>query len=185
MKYLKYFESISASQAQKEINDNKEDIIRVLLKYYHEYNDNLTNRIDEFIWSTDMGDDEVDLNCIRTLVDNMAESWGRTIMDFVEVYYDCRGVINAESRDMIQDLNDIFADYDSMGTFKIKKSSDRKDSRYIIDIHIEDILKKIDFIEIINRVEQLTEFRNISYQGSNNHMTIEFHNDYVVGFDED
>lgn len=186
MKYIKYFES---SNQQKNLEKYWDDIIRVLSKYSNEYNDSISHRISELLWSysseaSDRMDDigKIDEECIRMLLNDVSGTWGRSINDILETYYDCLPNIASHSDDVVSDLKDIFADYDINGKYTISKSSDRNDERYIIDINMKDVLLNLDFHEVINRVKSIIGIENINYSGSQDHIKLEFYREIT---DED
>lgn len=179
MRYLKYFESNSH---QKKLEEYWDDIIKVLSKYSNEYDDTLSHRITELIWSysgeaadrmEEIG--KIDEECIRILLNDVLGPSSRPINDVLETYYDCLPYIKSHSDDIVSDLNDIFADYDFKGRYTINKSSDKGDERYIIDIYMNDVLINMDFQEVINRVKSIIGIENINYSGNQDHIKLEFY----------
>lgn len=190
MRYLKYFESKETPESL--MIEYKDDIIDVLSRYYINYEDNLTSELEEIVW--DCGEEvserfdntgTIDSECIRMVIDNLYGSWSKNIQKLLDLYYDCRGVMKAESGDIIQDIKEIFADYEFIGKVKVAKSSNRNDDRYIIDIDSVDVLIKLDFNEIINKVKNITGLENIEYQGSKDSIRLEFYKEHESTDDED
>ena len=65
MKYLKLFESTTNRQKKlsddiKELKENREDIANVLIYYYDNFFDNITNEIAEFVYNWGRGEDVAD-----------------------------------------------------------------------------------------------------------------------------
>lgn len=180
MKYLKHFESKETPESL--MLEYKDDIIDVLSRYYSNYEDELTSQLEEIIWDcgqevSDRLDNNgtIDSETIRMAIDSLEGSWSRSIQKLLDLYYDCRGVMKAEKGDLIQDIREIFADYEFIGKVKVGKSSNRNDDRYIIDINSDDVLLKLDFSEIINRVKSITGLENIDYQGTKDSIRMEFY----------
>jgi len=180
MKYLKHFESKETPESL--MLEYKDDIIDVLSRYYSNYEDELTSQLEEIIWDcgqevSDRLDNTgtIDSETIRMAIDSLEGSWSRSIQKLLDLYYDCRGVMKAEKGDIIQDIREIFADYEFIGKVKVGKSSNRNDDRYIIDINSDDVLLKLDFNEIINRVKSITGLENIDYQGTKDSIRMEFY----------
>lgn len=190
MRYLKRFESSNSHYtSQEKLEEYSDDIIKVLSKYSNEFNDSLSHKITELIWSysgsaadrmEDIGG--IDEECIRMLLNdvlgsNLKPINLRPINDVLETYYDCLSHIKSNSDDIIYDMKDIFADYDFNGNYTISRSSDKGDERYIIDIYMNDVLINIDFKEVIDRVKSIIGIENINYSGNQNHIKLEFFRD--------
>jgi len=190
MRYLKYFEAAKERPEDRMI-EYQDDIIDVLSKYHDQYDDSLSKQIDEIIWdsedATNRFDEigKIDDECIRILINDLKGSWDRNINKLLDVYYDCRGVIKSEKGNIMQDLKEIFNDYEFVGKVRTSKSSDRGDDRYVVNIESDDILLKLDFNEIINRVKQITGLENISYSGTKDSISIEFYKELEKSEDED
>lgn len=186
MKYIKYFE---ARNFHEEVETDKEDIIKILTQYVKDYSDYLTTKLYELMWSVSAEasdrEDEfgMDGECVRMIVNDVFNQ--RDCETLLNIYYDMNGILNGGGPEVIQDLNDIFADYNFNKEVKISRSSDRGDERYVIDINSKDIILKIDFIEIINRVKQLTGIEDVSYDGTKDHITLEFYRKAVKSDDNE
>lgn len=189
MKYLKHFES--RQRPESLMIEYQDDIINVLSKYHERYDDNLTQQIDELLWECEEASERydeigtIDSECIRIIIENLKGAWDRHIQKLLDIYYDCRGVIKSESSDLMQDIKDIFADYEFIGKVNVRKSADRGDDRYVIDLNADDVLLKLDFNEVISRIKQITGLENISYNGTKDSIRIEFYKDYENSDDDD
>ncbi len=188
MKYLKHFESKETPEDL--MVEYQDDIINVLSTYYNKYDDNLTQQIDELLWNCEEANERnddiggIDAECIRIIIDDLKGTWDRNINKMLDIYYDCRAILKSEKGDLMQDIKEIFADYEFVGKVRVKKSADRGDDRYTIDIDAQDVLLKLDFNEIINRVKDITGLEKISYQGSKDSIKLEFYKEYESS-DED
>lgn len=186
MKYIKYFENNSISYL-KDLQDQKDDIIKILTKYCKDYaDDKLHHEIESLLWeysdTSDRYEDvgEIDGECIRLLVDNLLESSERRIGHFLDVYYDCSHIINKHKESLFDQLEEIFADYKDEGmSVKIAKSSEWGDDRYVVNIHVGDndeVLTKISFSEVINRAKDIG-LTNLEFSGNNIWIRLEFSRD--------
>ena len=58
------------------------------------------------------------------------------------------------------------------------KSADKYDNRYIVEIKQDDILKTLDFNEIMGRLDDLVGLPQINYSGNNHFIKFEFFESY-------
>lgn len=186
MKYIKYFESISHS---KDLQEYRDDVIKVLTKYCKEHDDKLSYELEKLMWEFSDTDDRynsigvIDEECIRMLIDNALENstgWNdKLVGQLLDIYYDCRSSNTEES--LIDQIEEIFADYKDEGMIvKVSKSSDKGDDRYVISINTGDdieILTKISFGEVINRIKDIG-LPHLNFIGTNNHIRLEFWKEY-------
>jgi hypothetical protein len=180
MKYLKYFESV-----ESEIENDKDNIIKVLFKYGEEYNDALTGEIDELIWESNEAGrrvDEVgsiDEECVRMMVNHILSfGWIKLKHKLLDIYYECSGILESEPKeDVIRDLKDIFQEYSDMGAkVEITKSSGKSNKiEYNVSIFNVEVLRKLDFSEILDRVEGITGIDNVLYKGGNDYIILTFY----------
>jgi len=192
MRYLKKFNESSYHDNMKEISSNKEDIISTLSKYCKEYDDGNVSSLIELMWgaSADAADrydmlEEIDEECIRMIIDDIIGSpYTNNVQSLLNIYYDCSGVRDGDQKTIIEDLHDIFIDYNFDKKLRIYKSADHNDNRYVVEINESNIITKIDFIELINRVKDVTAFEKMSYSGSTDHIKIEFYKPLVGSQEE-
>jgi len=186
MKYIKYFEDNSISYL-KDLQDQKDDVIKILTKYCKDYaDDKLHHEIESLLWdysdTSDIYDETgvISEECIRLLVDNLLESSDRQIGHFLDIYYDCSHIINKHKESLFDQLEEIFADYKDEGmSIKIAKSSEKGDDRYVVNIQVgdnEEVLTKISFNEVINRVKDIG-LPNLEFAGNNIWIKLSFWRD--------
>lgn len=184
MKYLKPFFESSRRTMYNEMRENRDEIIKVLTKYCDLYLDSNTERLWEFAW--DISDefitqDEIDSadkmnnRIITAIVDDLiSHNSERASRSLMELYYDCNYALGKNSDDVVDNIRDIFSEYldDKKATFY--KTSDRHDNRYVVEIKQDNILKSLDFNEIMGRIEQFVGLEQINYSGNNHFIKFEF-----------
>jgi hypothetical protein len=178
MRYLKYFES-KENTPLEELNQDFEDIVKVLTKYYKTHNDHICSEIEEIIWNTSAGDelDETGVvteDLMRQALEDYKSASNRDITKLLDTYYDCYIYVKNLNEDLTESIEEIFYEYtDSVNDHRISKTSHEHDDRYTIYIPKKNILLNINFNEIIKRMEDLG-FIDYLVKASNEHISIEF-----------
>jgi hypothetical protein len=183
MKFLKKFEAKSEDSKEKLI-EYADDIVKVITTYYSTHTGDLCDQIDEILWNTS----NVDLHgwendgvlteeMMREVVEDYKGAWSREIEKLLDVYYDCRHFVKHVNKDLVEDIKEVFLEYSDMGKVEVSKTSRLNDDRYSVKIYIKDILFKINFEEILDRIKELG-FEHYSIECVKNgyieSMTIEF-----------
>ena len=182
MRYLKYFESRETSQ--EKLIEYADDIVKVITTYYSTHTGDLCDQIDEILWNTS----NVDLDgwendgvlteeMMRGVVEDYKGAWSREIEKLLDVYYDCRHFVKHVNKDLVEDIKEVFLEYSDMGQVEVSKTSRLNDDRYSVNMYIKDILFKINFEEVLDRIKELG-FEHYSIEcvknGYTESMTIEF-----------
>jgi hypothetical protein len=186
MKYLKpFFESFSYID---ELSEHRDDVIRVFTEYSELYIDSNTERLWEFAWditSDDITEEEIEsadkmTNRIVTAIvdDIISHNNERSSRSLMELYYDCNYALGKNSIDVVDNIRDIFAEYLDDKKASFYKSSDKYDNRYIVEIKQDDILKTLDFNEIMGRIDDLVGLPQVNYSGNNHFIKFEFFESY-------
>jgi|694.fasta_scaffold54553_6 hypothetical protein len=183
MKFLKKFEAKSEDSKEKLI-EYADDIVKVITTYYSTHTGDLCDQIDEILWNTS----NVDLDgwendgvlteeMMREVVEDYKGAWSREIEKLLDVYYDCRHFVKHVNKDLVEDIKEVFLEYSDMGKVEVSKTSRLNDDRYSVKIYIKDILFKINFEEVLDRIKELG-FEHYSIECVKNgyieSMTIEF-----------
>jgi hypothetical protein len=183
MKFLKKFEAKSEDPKEKLI-EYADDIVKVITTYYSTHTGDLCDQIDEILWNTS----NVDLHgwendgvlteeMMREVVEDYKGAWSREIEKLLDVYYDCRHFVKHVNKDLVEDIKEVFLEYSDMGKVEVSKTSRLNDDRYSVKIYIKDILFKINFEEVLDRIKELG-FEHYSIECVKNgyieSMTIEF-----------
>ena len=182
MRYLKYFESRETSQELLDKYDD--DIVKVITTYYSTHTGDLCDQIDEILWNTS----NVDLDgwendgvlteeMMRVVVEDYKGASNRLIDNLLNVYYDCRYFVKHISKDLVEDIKEVFLDYSDMGQVEVSKTSKFNDDRYSVMIRMKDIFFQINFEEVFGRIKDLgfeSYAVNGVKNGSSENMTIEF-----------
>ena len=161
MKFLKKFEAKSEDSKEKLI-EYADDIVKVITTYYSTHTGDLCEQIDEILWNTS----NVDLDgwendgvlteeMMRGVVEDYKGSWDREIEKLLDVYYDCRHFVKHVNKDLVEDIKEVFLEYSDMGKVEVSKTSRLNDDRYSVTIYIKDILFKINFEEVLDRIKEL------------------------------
>ena len=186
MKYLKpFFESHSYSA---ELKEDRDEVIKVLTQYCDLYSDSNTERLWEFAWNVSnefITQDEIDSadkinnHIVTAIVDDLiSHNSERASMSLMELYYDCNYALGKNSDEIVDNIRDIFSEYldDKKATFY--KTSDKYDNRYIVEISLDNILKVLDFNQIMGRIEQFVGLEQVKYSGDNHFIKFEFFESY-------
>ncbi len=182
MRYLKYFE---AKETPQELLDKyADDIVKVIITYYATHTGDLCDQIDEILWNSS----NVDLDgwendgvlteeMMRGVVEDYKGASNRLIDNLLNVYYDCRYFVKHISKDLVEDIKEVFLEYADMGKVEVSKTSRLNDDRYSIVITMKDVFLHINFQEVFDRIKDLG-FEHYSVNGIKNgyveSMTIEF-----------
>lgn len=161
MKFLKKFEAKSEDSKEKLI-EYADDIVKVITTYYANHTGDLCDQIDEILWNTS----NVDLDgwendgvlteeMMREVVEDYKGAWSREIEKLLDVYYDCRHFVKHVNKDLVEDIKEVFLEYSDMGKVEVSKTSRLNDDRYSVKIYIKDILFKINFEEVLDRIKEL------------------------------
>jgi hypothetical protein len=183
MKFLKKFEAKSEDSKEKLI-EYADDIVKVITTYYSTHTGDLCDQIDEILWNTS----NVDLDgwendgvlteeMMREVVEDYKGAWSREIEKLLDVYYDCRHFVKHVNKDLVEDIKEVFLEYSDMGKVEVSKTSRLNDDRYSVKIYIKDILFKINFEEVLDRIKELGfESYHVDgiKNGSSENMTIDF-----------
>ena len=114
---------------------------------------------------------------MRGVVEDYKGAWNREIEKLLDVYYDCIPFVKSLSKDLVEDIKEVFLEYSDMGQVEVSKTSRLNDDRYSIKMNIKDIFFKINFEEVFGRIKELG-FESYSVNGVKNgsleNMTIEF-----------
>jgi hypothetical protein len=114
---------------------------------------------------------------MREVVEDYKGAWSREIEKLLDVYYDCRHFVKHVNKDLVEDIKEVFLEYSDMGKVEVSKTSRLNDDRYSVKIYIKDILFKINFEEVLDRIKELG-FEHYSIECVKNgyieSMTIEF-----------
>ena len=182
MRFLKYFESRETSQ--EKLIEYADDIVKVITTYYSTHTGDLCDQIDEILWNTS----NVDLDgwendgvlteeMMREVVEDYKGASNRLIDNLLDVYYDCISFVKLVNKDLVEDIKEVFLEYSDMGQVEVSKTSRLNDDRYSVNMYIKDILFKINFEEVLNRIKELG-FEHYSIEcvknGYTESMTIEF-----------
>jgi len=182
MKYLKKFE---AKETPQDLLDKyTDDIVKVITTYYSTHTGDLCEQIDEILWNTS----NVDLDgwendgvlteeMMRVVVEDYKGASNRLIDNLLNVYYDCRYFVKHISKDLVEDIKEVFLDYSDMGQVEVSKTSKFNDDRYSVMIRMKDIFFQINFEEVFGRIKDLgfeSYAVNGVKNGSSENMTIEF-----------
>ena len=160
MRYLKYFESRETSQ--EKLIEYADDIVKVITTYYSTHTGDLCDQIDEILWNTS----NVDLDgwendgvlteeMMRGVVEDYKGAWSREIEKLLDVYYDCISFVKLVNKDLVEDIKEVFLEYSDMGKVEVSKTSRLNDDRYSVKILMKDILFKINFEEVLDRIKEL------------------------------
>ncbi len=164
MKYLKLFESTTNRQKKlsddiKELKENREDIANVLIYYYDNFFDNITNEIAEFVYNWGRGEDVADsfVNTdiltkeeIYDVIDNLISK--RDIDKFLTVYYDCCYLYDTKD-DKIQDyIKEVFLEYSDMGDITYSRLGNQDEDTYKVEINAKNIITEFIFSEVFGRL---------------------------------
>jgi len=164
MKYLKLFESTTNRQKKlsddiKELKENREDIANVLIYYYDNFFDNITNEIAEFAYNLGRGEDVADSFTntdiltkeeIYEVIDNLINK--RDISKFLDVYYHCCSFYDTKD-DKIQDyIKEVFLEYSDMGDITHSRLGDRHEDTYKVEINAKNIITEFIFSEVFGRL---------------------------------
>lgn len=182
MKYLKKFEAKETSQEL--LDKYADDIVKVITTYYSTHTGDLCEQIDEILWNTS----NVDLDgwendgvlteeMMRGVVEDYKGASNRLIDNLLNVYYDCRYFVKHISKDLVEDIKEVFLEYSDMGQVEVSKTSKFNDDRYSVTIIMKDIFFKINFEEVFGRIKELgfeSYAVNGVKNGSSENMTIEF-----------
>ena len=161
MKFLKKFEAKSEDSKEKLI-EYADDIVKVITTYYSTHTGDLCDQIDEILWNTS----NVDLDgwendgvlteeMMRGVVEDYKGAWSREIEKLLDVYYDCRHFVKHVNKDLVEDIKEVFLEYSDMGKVEVSKTSRLNDDRYSVKIIMKDILFKINFEEVLDRIKEL------------------------------
>ena len=161
MKFLKKFEAKSEDSKEKLI-EYADDIVKVITTYYSTHTGDLCDQIDEILWNTS----NVDLDgwendgvlteeMMRGVVEDYKGAWSREIEKLLDVYYDCRHFVKHVNKDLVEDIKEVFLEYSDMGKVEVSKTSRLNDDRYSVKILMKDILFKINFEEVLDRIKEL------------------------------
>jgi hypothetical protein len=161
MKFLKKFEAKSEDPKEKLV-EYADDIVKVITTYYSTHTGDLCDQIDEILWNTS----NVDLDgwendgvlteeMMRGVVDDYKGAWAREIEKLLDVYYDCRHFVKHVNKDLVEDIKEVFLEYSDFGKVEVSKTSRLNDDRYSVKILMKDILFKINFEEVLDRIKEL------------------------------
>jgi hypothetical protein len=161
MKFLKKFEAKSEDPEEKLI-EYADDIVKVITTYYSTHTGDLCDQIDEILWNTS----NVDLDgwendgvlteeMMRGVVEDYKGAWDREIEKLLDVYYDCIPFVKNLSKDLVEDIKEVFLDYSDLGQVEVSKTSKFNDDRYSVTIYMKDIFFKINFEEVFGRIKEL------------------------------
>ena len=182
MRFLKYFE---AKETPEElILKYANDIVKVITTYYSTHTGDLCNQIDEILWNTS----NVDLDgwendgvlteeMMRGVIEYYKGAMSREIEKLLDVYYDCIPFVKNLSKDLVEDIKEVFLEYSDMGKVEVSKTSLFNDDRYSVTIYMKDIFFKINFEEVFGRIKELGfESYHVDgvKNGSSENMTISF-----------
>ena len=183
MKFLKKFEAKSEDSKEKLI-EYADDIVKVITTYYSTHTGDLCDQIDEILWNTSNvnldgweNDGVLTEEMMRGVVEDYKGAWSREIEKLLDVYYDCISFVKLVNKDLVEDIKEVFLEYSDMGQVEVSKTSRLNDDRYSVNMYIKDILFKINFEEVLNRIKELG-FEHYSIEcvknGYTESMTIEF-----------
>lgn len=183
MRFLKYFEAKSEDPEEKLI-EYADDIVKIITTYYSTHTGDLCNQIDEILWNTSNvdldgweNDGVLTEDMMRGVVEDYKGAWNREVEKLLDVYYDCIPFVKSLSKDLVEDIKEVFLEYSDMGQVEVSKTSRLNDDRYSIKMNIKDIFFKINFEEVFGRIKELG-FESYSVNGVKNgsleNMTIEF-----------
>jgi hypothetical protein len=161
MRFLKYFEA-KAEDPKEKLIEYADDIVKVITTYYSTHTGDLCDQIDEILWNTS----NVDLDgwendgvlteeMMRRVVEDYKGAWTREIEKLLDVYYDCRNFVKYVNKDLVEDIKEVFLEYSDMGQVEVSKTSRLNDDRYSVKILMKDILFKINFEEVLDRIKEL------------------------------
>ena len=161
MKFLKKFEAKSEDSKEKLI-EYADDIVKVITTYYSTHTGDLCDQIDEILWNTS----NVDLDgwendgvlteeMMRGVVEDYKGAWSREIEKLLDVYYDCIPFVKLVNKNLVEDIKEVFLEYSDMGQVEVSKTSRLNDDRYSVKILMKDILFKINFEEVLDRIKEL------------------------------
>jgi len=182
MRYLKYFES--KETPQELLDKYADDIVKVITTYYATHTGDLCDQIDEILWNTS----NVDLDgwendgvlteeMMRGVVEDYKGASNRLIDNLLDVYYDCRYYVKHISKDLVEDIKEVFLEYADMGKVEVIKTSKFNDDRYSVVITMKDVFLHINFEEVFDRIKDLG-FEHYAVNGVKNgyieSLTIEF-----------
>ena len=182
MRYLKYFE---AKETPEDLMlKYADDIVKVITTYYSTHTGDLCDQIDEILWNTSNvnldgweADGVLTEEMMRGVVEDYKGAWDREIEKLLDVYYDCRHFVKHVNKDLVEDIKEVFLEYSDMGKVEVSKTSKFNDDRYSVIIYIKDILFKINFEEVLDRIKELGfESYHVDgvKNGSTEYMKIEF-----------
>lgn len=182
MRYLKYFESRETSQ--EKLIEYADDIVKVITTYYSTHQFDLCDQIDEILWNTSNvdidgweNDGVLTEEMMRGVVEDYKGASNRLIDNLLNVYYDCIPFVKLVNKNLVEDIKEVFLEYSDMGQVEVSKTSRLNDDRYSVNMYIKDILFKINFEEVLNRIKELG-FEHYSIEcvknGYTESMTIEF-----------
>ena len=183
MKFLKKFEAKSEDSKEKLI-EYADDIVKVITTYYSTHTGDLCDQIDEILWNTSNvnldgweNDGVLTEEMMRGVVEDYKGAWSREIEKLLDVYYDCISFVKLVNKDLVEDIKEVFLEYSDMGQVEVSKTSRLNDDRYSVNMYIKDILFKINFEEVLDRIKELG-FEHYSIEcvknGYTESMTIEF-----------
>ena len=183
MRFLKYFEA-KAEDPKEKLIEYADDIAKVITTYYSTHTGDLCDQIDEILWNTSNvdldgweNDGVLTEDMMRGVVEDYKGAWNREIEKLLDVYYDCIPFVKSLSKDLVEDIKEVFLEYSDMGQVEVSKMSRLNDDRYSIKMNIKDIFFKINFEEVFGRIKELG-FESYSVNGVKNgsleNMTIEF-----------
>ena len=183
MRFLKYFEA-KAEDPKEKLIEYADDIAKVITTYYSTHTGDLCDQIDEILWNTSNvdldgweNDGVLTEDMMRGVVEDYKGAWDREIEKLLDVYYDCIPFVKSLSKDLVEDIKEVFLEYSDMGQVEVSKTSRLNDDRYSIKMNIKDIFFKINFEEVFGRIKELgfeSYFVNGVKNGSLENMTIEF-----------
>ena len=183
MRFLKYFEA-KAEDPKEKLIEYADDIAKVITTYYSTHTGDLCDQIDEILWNTSNvdldgweNDGVLTEDMMRGVVEDYKGAWNREIEKLLDVYYDCIPFVKSLSKDLVEDIKEVFLEYSDMGQVEVSKTSRLNDDRYSIKMNLKDIFFKINFEEVFGRIKELG-FESYSVNGVKNgsleNMTIEF-----------
>ena len=183
MKFLKKFEAKSEDSKEKLI-EYADDIVKVITTYYSTHTGDLCDQIDEILWNTSNvdldgweNDGVLTEDMMRGVVEDYKGAWNREIEKLLDVYYDCIPFVKSLSKDLVEDIKEVFLEYSDMGQVEVSKTSRLNDDRYSVIIYMKDIFFKINFEEVFGRIKELG-FESYHVDGVKNgsleNMTISF-----------
>ena len=183
MRFLKYFEA-KAEDPKEKLIEYADDIAKVITTYYSTHTGDLCDQIDEILWNTSNvdldgweNDGVLTEDMMRGVVEDYKGAWNREIEKLLDVYYDCIPFVKSLSKDLVEDIKEVFLDYSDLGQVEVSKTSKFNDDRYSVTIYMKDIFFKINFEEVFGRIKELG-FESYHVDGVKNgsleNMTIEF-----------